>query len=99
MTEVHTVAVEPDGIDSPGDVIDLPEDVGRVDTYHDTRPANGTNFEMVVVGTGDLQEHVLLKGNGVKRSAIEEGAQVLAVDVETYTLWYALPKSAWGDSR
>lgn len=98
MTEVHTVAVEPDGIHSPGDVISLPEDVGRVDTYHDTQPANGTNFEMVVVGTGDLKEYVLLTGNGVKRSAVEEGAQVLAVDVETYTLWYALPMSAWGDS-
>jgi len=98
MTEVHTVAVEPDGIHSPGDVLDLPEDVGRVDTYHDTQPANGTNFEFVVVGTGDLQEHVLLTGNGVKRSAVEEGAQVLCYDVEEYTLWYALPKSAWGEA-
>ena len=94
MSDFHMVAVEPDGIHDVGDVIELPETVGRVDTWHDTRPARGTNFEMTVVGRGDLQEHVLLSTGG-ENPTVEDGAQVLATDVETATLWYCLPRSAW----
>lgn len=97
MSDIHMVGVEPDGIHGEGDVISLPETVGRVDAWHDTRPARGTNFEMTVVGRGDLKEYVLLSTGGTNPT-VEDGAQILATDVETATLWYCLPRSAWGGS-
>jgi len=89
MSDIHTVPIEPE----EGDIIELPETVGRVDTFYDHRPSRGVNFEMTVVGRGDLAENVLLK---TENDAVEDGSQVLASDVKHSELWYAVPLSQYG---
>ena len=98
MSDIHTVPIELDGVTDEGDIIELPETVGRVDTFYDHRPAQGVNFEMTVIGRGDLQEYVLLKAVGLDKS-VEDGAQILANDVKKSELWYAVPLSNYGDSE
>ena len=95
MSNIHTVPIEADGSDDEGDIIELPETVGRVDTFYDQRPSRGVNFEMTVVGRGDLQEYILLNTGGLNPS-VEDGAQILANDVQKSELWYAVPLSQYG---
>ncbi|MFC7026826.1 hypothetical protein ACFQJ5_03265 [Halomicroarcula sp. GCM10025324] len=93
MSEIRAVPIE---MPEEGDVVELPETVGRVDSWHDYRgAASGTRFEMTVVGSGELAEYVLLS-TSIGASEIEDGAQVLAADVEHAAVWYAVPRSAYG---
>lgn len=95
MSDIYKVPIKPDGIHEEGDIIELPENVGRVDTFYDHRPARGVNFEMAAVGRGECAEYVLLKAVGEKPS-VEEGAQILATDVKHSEVWYAVPLSQYG---
>jgi hypothetical protein len=97
MKEISTIKIEPGSRHDVGDLIDLPETVGRADAYHNPAPARGTKFEITVVGSGEVQEYVLLNADADGSITIEEGAQVLATDVQKNTLWYALPRTAWGE--
>ncbi|MFC3477656.1 hypothetical protein [Halobacterium litoreum] len=93
MSEIQAVPIENP---EEGDTVELPKTVGRVDAWHDYRgSAGGTRFEMTVVGSGELAEYVLLS-TGIGESEIEDGAQVLATDVEHAAVWYAVPLSAYG---
>ncbi|MHC3380226.1 hypothetical protein [Haloarcula sp. H-GB5] len=91
MNEVHKVSIPQE----EGKIIELPKTVGRVDTFYDHRPVNGVNFEMTVVGRGDCEKHVLRKASG-ENVSVEECAQILATDVNTAELWYAVPLSQYG---
>ena len=93
MSDIHKVSINQSC--EEGDIIELPETVGRVDTFYDHRPARGVNFEMTVVGRGGREEYVLLKAGGESPS-VEEGAQILATDVKHSELWYAVPLSQYG---
>lgn len=95
MTDINMTTIRPSSINEEGDIIDLPENIGRVDTFHDNSPSGGVNFEMAVVGNGETEEHVLLKAVGEDPN-VEDGAQILAADVERMELWYAIPLAAYG---
>lgn len=93
MSEIHVVPIEGP---EDGNVVCLPKTVGRVDAWHDYRgAAGGTQFEMTVVGSGELREYVLLS-TSLGTSEIEEGVQVLATDVERAAVWYGVPRSVYG---
>lgn len=91
MTEIEISRFVPE----EGDVVELPETVGRVDTYNDSAPASGERFTIAVVGRGVPEEHVLLS-TPLESGEIEDGAQVLAAYVSSNELWYAVPKTAYG---
>ena len=92
MSTVHTVSFSP----SVGEMVELPETVGRVDVarYGGGQYGNGT-LKIAVTGRGDMAEYVTLKVHG-DSADIEDGSQILGVDVATDELWYAVPVSAYG---
>lgn len=94
MTEIETARFVPE----EGDVVNLPETVGRVNIFNDSGPASGERFVIAVVGRGDTEEHVLLS-TPLESGDIEEGAQILATYVSANKLWYAVPLDAYGGAE
>lgn len=91
---LRTVTFSPD----VGKVVELPENVGRVNIgrFGGGVRGNGT-LRIGVTGNGDMTEYVVLKVQAAS-AAIEEGSQILGIDVATDALWYALPAAAYGGS-
>ena len=91
---VHTVTFAP----SVGEVVELPEEVGRVDVGRFGGGAHGDGvLRIAVTGSSDnLSEYVVLKVHG-DSADLEEGSQVLGVDLSQEELWYAVPRSAYND--
>lgn len=91
--------------------VPLPTDVGRVETERDNRGVRGSSLVLSVIGTGDTEEHVVLREDfvspanvdvecGTKATELEGEAQVLTADPLEGTLWYCIPERAYGgDSR
>lgn len=91
MTDIETARFVPE----EGETVELPETVGRVDTFNDSGPASGERFVIAVVGRGDTEEHVLLS-TPLESGEIEDGAQVLATYVSANKIWYAVPLEVYG---
>ena len=92
MSTVRTVTVSPEA----GDVVEIPEMVGRVNIDRVGSPEIGLGrLKIGIAGQGDMIEHVLLKSQA-DWAEVEDGSQVLGVDVAKGHLWYAVPASAYG---
>lgn len=92
MTTLHRTVFSPEA----GEIIELPETVGRIDYDRVGSPTYGYGtLKIGVVGYGDMVEHVVLKVNA-DSADIKEGSQILCTDVATGKIWYAVPVSAYG---
>lgn len=91
MSEVHNVVITPE----TGDIIDLPEDVGRTDIERVGSPELGHGtLKVGIVGQGNLIPHVVVKSDA-DITDVTEGSQILGTDVATGGLLYAIPHSAY----
>lgn len=80
---------------SAGKTVELPENIGRKDAFrYGGGKAGRGSFEVSVVGRGELGEYVILEASE-GASTVPEGAVVLATDVATSTIYYAVPKEVY----
>jgi hypothetical protein len=92
MSDVTKVVFQPEA----GETVELPENVGRIDVDRIGSPKLGYGrIKIGVLGHGDLEKYVVLETHADKAD-IEEGAQVLAVDVAKDRLIYAVSIEAFG---
>lgn len=79
-----------------GAVVELPEKIGRKDLYRYGGGGGATgHVAATVVGTGGMTEYVVLKFND-DETTLPEGAEILGADVYQDTVWYCIPRSAYG---
>lgn len=92
MTEIQKTTFTP----RVGAVVELPTEIGRKDCYR-YGGGNGANGHLgaTVVGTGGTTEYVVLRFDD-DETTLPEGAEILGADVYQDTVWYAVPRSAYG---
>lgn len=91
MTDLHNVVFSPE----VGDVVDIPEEVGRTDMDRVGSPEIGYGaLRIGVIGRGDLVPHVVVKSDS-DCADVTDGSQILGCDVASGALYYAIPKSAY----
>lgn len=82
-----------------GDEISLPvereTDVKRVGTPEVGQP----DLVVSVVGRGERTPHVVLRADADGEMSLPDGSVVLGNDCWTQSLWYAVPRSAYGGSE
>lgn len=90
---VRSVTITPE----VGDVVELPENVGRVNVDRTGSPKIGYGeFHIGVVGQGDMKAYVLAKTRA-DEAEMEDGSLVLGIDGATGATWFAIPHSAYSD--
>jgi hypothetical protein len=92
MPEIHTARFHPES----GTTVELPSKIGRKDIgrYGGGAAGDGT-LQIAVVGRGELTPHVVL-GVDEGNATIPEGAEILGADVASGTVYYAVPRAAYG---
>lgn len=92
MSTVRSVAFSPE----TGDVVEIPAEVRRVNIDRVGSPEIGYGKLVIgVVGQGGMVDYVLLRSQA-DSAEVEDGSQILGIDVATGHLWYAVPASAYG---
>jgi hypothetical protein len=92
MPEIYTNRFIP----GSGKEVELPSKIGRKDIgrYGGGRAGTG-RLKIVVVGRGELEDYVVLEADEGD-ATIPEGAEILGTDVATGTVYYAVPRAAYG---
>jgi len=79
-----------------GKTVELPEDIKRKDTYRFGGGGGASgHLRCTIVGVGDMTAWVVLRMDD-DEAALPEGAEILGADVHQDTVWYCIPRSAYG---